>query len=491
MKKKRTYLALIGIAFLTLASVFLFINVYHLYIEAEKAQKTTFTGDVLLAGQEIVKEINNEIQLTQKLPESIGIEAYDSTLSRTRQTFLFDTNSIALVNETTIDYFGNSIVIQADTILLANSDAVLTDSLLTIPILNRNDSNQLSQMSHLILASINKDALNLLISNILKKHQINTDFDYCIYNLTDNVYVIPPKSLENNIIKNGYVFALSRDENLDYSHYLVLYFPYERTFFLQRMGSVVIPIIVLLLTIVFISTYTIVSFNRLKKNEEIKNDFLNNITHEFKTPISTISLACESLSDDTIQHDRESSALFISIIQSENNRLQSMVTNILQLAQLRKGQVRMEESLINIHTILHTIVQSISLQVSNAGGKIITHFDAKTAEIIADKSHIENILVNVIENAIKYSPQTPTIEISTSNQKNMLAIAIKDNGIGIAQKNLKKIFDEFYRIPKGNLHDTKGYGLGLNHVKKIVDLHNGKIVVQSELKNGTTFIIYL
>lgn len=168
-----------------------------------------------------------------------------------------------------------------------------------------------------------------------------------------------------------------------------------------------------------------------------------------------------------------------------------MVTNILQLAQLRKGQVRMEESLINIHTILHTIVQSISLQVSNAGGKIITHFDAKTAEIIADKSHIENILVNVIENAIKYSPQTPTIEISTSNQKNMLAIAIKDNGIGIAQKNLKKIFDEFYRIPKGNLHDTKGYGLGLNYVKKIVDLHNGKIVVQSELKNGTTFIIYL
>lgn len=170
-----------------------------------------------------------------------------------------------------------------------------------------------------------------------------------------------------------------------------------------------------------------------------------------------------------------------------------MVGDILQLAQLKKGQVSMKMSLINIHDILKSVIQNISLQVSSAGGKITTHYDAAYFEVFADPSHIGNIMINVIENGIKYSNSEPIIDISTYNEKDMLVVVITDHGVGIAKKNINKIFDEFYRVPNpnANVYETKGYGLGLNYVKKIIELHNGKILVQSELKRGTSFKIYL
>ena len=221
------------------------------------------------------------------------------------------------------------------------------------------------------------------------------------------------------------------------------------------------------------------------------NNFINNITHEFKTPLATISLACEALSDDSIHTDKDSSQAFVKIIKDENDRLQKMVTKILQLARLKKGQLELNQEVVNVEEIIDSIAQSIALQVANRDGELIVNYKATQNDIFADRSHIENIFINLIENALKYSAQRPVITIETHNENNMVVVSIADNGIGIAKKELRHIFDEFYRVQKGNVHNASGYGLGLSYVKKIVQLHGGNIMVQSEVKKGSIFTVCL
>ena len=165
--------------------------------------------------------------------------------------------------------------------------------------------------------------------------------------------------------------------------------------------------------------------------------------------------------------------------------------SLLQLAQLKKGQLKINAEDVNVHGVLNAIVRSFSLQVNNLGGKFVTRYNAEMPIVVADKSHIESIFINLIENALKYSNKEPVIDISTQNAHGMLAVSISDNGIGIPKKNLKHIFDEFYRVTKGNVHDNKGYGLGLNYVRKIVELHGGEVKVKSVLGEGSTFTVYL
>ena len=179
------------------------------------------------------------------------------------------------------------------------------------------------------------------------------------------------------------------------------------------------------------------------------------------------------------------------MIRAENERLQKMVTNILQLAQLKKGQLKINAEDVNVHGVLNAIVRSFSLQVTNLGGMFVTRFNAEMPIVVADKSHVESIFVNLIENALKYSNKQPVIELSTWCERGMLAVSVTDNGIGIPKKNIKHIFDEFYRVTKGNVHDNKGYGLGLNYVKKIVEIHGGRVKVKSVLGEGSTFTVYI
>lgn len=235
---------------------------------------------------------------------------------------------------------------------------------------------------------------------------------------------------------------------------------------------------------------TLTALYRQKKAADVKNDFINNMTHEFKTPISTISLACEAISDGSITY-AEAKELFIPTIRDENNRLQKMVENILLTARLNKGQLRMNVEIVDIHQLINKIIHSISLQISASKGKITQQLNAINYRIFADPIHIENIIINLTENAIKYSGNAPTIEIRTHNEGKNIVIEVEDHGIGIAKKEQKHIFQEFYRVSQGNRHDTKGFGLGLGYVKKIVSLHHGNISVKSELNEGSTFIISL
>jgi len=228
-----------------------------------------------------------------------------------------------------------------------------------------------------------------------------------------------------------------------------------------------------------------------KRLSEIKNDFINNITHEFKTPISTISLSSEVLLQPNIILEPERLKNYAQIIKDENNRLKNQVDKVLQLATLEIDKLKLENELIDLHEIINETVKSFDLIIERQQGKITTMLGAKKSQVIGDRVHISNILFNLIDNAIKYSPEHPKIEISTDNYFSGIEITVKDNGIGISKENQKHVFEKFYRVPTGNIHNVKGFGLGLNYVKTIVTAYNGKIKVSSKEKEGSTFIIKL
>lgn len=495
-KRKRIAWAVLWFAVLSFTLTILGISLYRLYIEAEKAQRTTFTGNVLIAGQEIANIIGDSIyKQSETIGKRIISDIEDSTEVHTKTTFLIDKdpkNPIALVKETITIYRGETTSLSKDTTYFENGpDSLLADSLFYETFIKDNEQFNINVKNDSLFSTIQRDSLQKITRRSLLKHGINTNVDFCIYNISDNSYVMPPVNykMSYQILNNGYVFAIPNDET--HSHYFILYFPNERGYFLQRLSEIVTTIVLLILVIAVLVTALIFAWSRQKKNEEVKNNFINNITHEFKTPLATITLACEALSDDTVHQDKESRQTFIKIIQDENNRLQKMVTNILQLARLRKGQLQLNQEIIDVQEILQSIIKNITLQVSARHGELNVAFEAQNNIIFADKSHIENIFVNLIENALKYSAESPDITITTRNEDHMVCIAISDNGIGIAKKDLRHIFDEFYRVQKGNIHDVKGYGLGLNYVKKIVQLHGGSISVKSELKKGSTFSVYL
>lgn len=489
MKKRRVVFVVLGMIALIATVITLSVNVYHLYVEAEKAQKTAFTGNILTVGREIVQHINADLSRNNSPKQ---VPADDSAHTRNKQTFLFDKQPVALINETTIDYNGNTIVLHKDTTYLADGhDSLSSDSLISIPILTATDSAELEAFSELILNNIDQDSLRGFIHNILFMNKLPIDFDFCIYNVPENKFVIPPKVNYRELLNKGYVFALTQDTKRSTTHFFVLFFPSERAYYMHNMKPILLPIIVILLLITFLIALMILSLTQQKINEDVKNDFINNITHEFKTPISTISLACSAMEDPVIRENVPMMMDYISIVQTENNRLKKMVDNILQLARLKRGQLQFCLERIDVHEMLRSIVANITLQVTSNHGSITTHLDAPVSTIIGDPTHIESVLVNLIENALKYSPDKPTIVITTRNEKKFLVVSIKDNGIGIPKKSLRHIFDEFYRVPKGNIHDVKGYGIGLHYVKKIIQKHSGMIKVESELNQGSVFSVYL
>jgi two-component system phosphate regulon sensor histidine kinase PhoR len=247
----------------------------------------------------------------------------------------------------------------------------------------------------------------------------------------------------------------------------------------------------LILFIILSFTYTIRTIIRQKRLSEMKNDFINNMTHEFKTPISTISLACQALTDDDISKSELLYKNYLHVINDENKRLGVMAEKILQTAVLEKGQLKLKREPMDIHFVIDEVIKNISLQIETKGGQLIKEFNAKCSIVNADKVHITNLIYNLVDNANKYTPENPRIVLATESNDSGVYITVEDNGIGISHANLKKIFEKLYRVHTGNIHNVKGFGLGLNYVKTIVEMHQGTVDVESELKKGSKFTIYL
>jgi len=274
-------------------------------------------------------------------------------------------------------------------------------------------------------------------------------------------------------------------------NFLTVYFPEQRGFLIQSTGFLVIPSILLTFIIIGIFAITLHIILRQKKVSLIKNDFINNMTHELKTPISTISLASQMLKDTSVTHTPKTIEHVSGVIFDESKRLSYQVEKVLQMAVFNEGRLKLKMAEINLNDVAGSVASNFQIRVSSQNGVLHTNFAAQRPIVKGDEVHITNVLFNLLDNAVKYSTENPEIELSTENKNGWVVVAVKDNGIGIPREHQKQIFERFYRVPTGNVHNVKGFGLGLSYVKRIVDVHNGQIKVDSASGKGTRFRIYL
>jgi two-component system, OmpR family, phosphate regulon sensor histidine kinase PhoR len=338
-----------------------------------------------------------------------------------------------------------------------------------------------------------KDQIDSLISNELRGHRIKTEYEFGIYNpATNSMTLQKTGKFPEELVRESYVFNLSPLGSLySFPNKLLIYFPNEKSFVVRQLWVLFTVSVFLFLVIIISFSFSIYIINRQKRLSVMKNDFINNMTHEFKTPISTIALACEALKDKDVQKSDIIYNNYVTVIGEENHRLSTMAEQILQTAVIEKGQLRLRIVLINIHDLINDAVKSKQIAAIEKGGNIELQLKATNPYVEGDKIHLTNVIINLIDNALKYNLNQPYIVINTVNTDSAVLIRVKDNGIGVSKANQKKIFEKLYRVPTGNLHDFKGFGLGLSYVKATVELHNGSVNIDSEPGKGSIFTVKL
>jgi two-component system phosphate regulon sensor histidine kinase PhoR len=258
---------------------------------------------------------------------------------------------------------------------------------------------------------------------------------------------------------------------------------------LNDMRWMIVGAVFFTLMIITAFYITVNALLRQKKLSEIKNDFINNMTHEFKTPLATISLAVDALRNDKVAQDREKMNYFSSIIKEENKRMNKHVETILQAAVMDRQEITLNRVPLHVHNLVHEIMDNYKLQLEEKGARAELSLDARYDYVEADPVHFRNLISNLVDNAVKYSKENLLIKIATYNTVKTIGIRIEDNGIGMSKETVRRIFEKFFRAHTGNIHNVKGFGLGLSYVKTVVDAHDGKIKVDSVLGKGSAFTL--
>ncbi len=298
-----------------------------------------------------------------------------------------------------------------------------------------------------------------------------------------------PGEYSNQLIASPHNASLSCIHRND-AFFLSVYFPHQKTMLFNQIYWWVMLSIVFLIIIIASYSYTVLSFLKQKRLSEMKNDFVNNMTHELKTPVSTISLASEMLMKASVYGQSDKVMKYAAMIYGENSRLKSQIDHVLQVTVLDKDEFRLKLTQVDVIQILDSLCEGFDLLVKELGGSITRTFDKGELNILADNVHFVNIISNLIDNAIKYSPEKPEIKVYAIRKSGGVMIGVSDKGLGILPENQKDIFKKFYRVPTGNLHNVKGFGLGLFYVKTMVEAHGGHINLKSDLGKGTTFEVY-
>lgn len=337
-----------------------------------------------------------------------------------------------------------------------------------------------------ILKRVDKIELDSLLKSELNNYGIKSNFEFGVIN-NDSLLFFENQTNKAQLINSEYKIKLFRNDIFKNNNYLVLNFPQKGSILFKSIWWILLISIILTILIIFLFYSTIKMLIKQRKITEIKNDLLNNITHEFKTPISTITLAADVIGEES-EIDLNK---YTRIIKTESKRLTDMVENILSAAELQSGELHLNKSKEDIHKIINETTNKFELSMKSKKGKFIFDYGSTDSILSIDKTQFENALSNLIDNGIKYNKLEPEIKISTMNSNSTFEIVIEDNGIGIEKKNWNKIFETFYRVPTGNIHNVKGNGVGLSIVKKIIEAHCGTIKVQSEKNKGTKFIINL
>lgn len=338
--------------------------------------------------------------------------------------------------------------------------------------------------------------LENLLRSEFRELDIPLDFEYAIYDcFSDSVlYRHHYPSGESRAMELSEIGAIvnvvSKINITKDSHKFGVYFPKKDRFLVSQMNIMVFSTCAIGVVFIFFIYLILVIFKQ-KRLSEMKTDFINNMTHEFKTPISTISVSTDQINKDTVIQNPDKIRNYARIIKEENNRLKSQVDRILQIAMLDSTSKKLKLSEIHVHDLISEVVDKICLLIEQKNAVLDTYLQAPVDLVDGDKDHLTNVLFNLLENALKYSKENPKIIIRTYNRKNRIYVSVTDNGIGIPRAAQKHIFEKFYRVPTGNMHNVKGFGLGLNYVQNIVQSHQGDITLQSKEGEGTTFTFYL
>nr|WP_315153729.1 HAMP domain-containing sensor histidine kinase [uncultured Flavobacterium sp.] len=336
---------------------------------------------------------------------------------------------------------------------------------------------------------VTNEALQKLIKKELEEYGVKTKFEFAIYGNG-----LETKVNSDNFVYNkdeAYSIPVFTDNEGNEKYKLFVSFPHKKKFLLSQLVSITILSIIFTLIIIIAYTSALNQLIRQRQISEIKNDFINNMTHEFKTPIATINLALDAIRNPKIIDDKEKVFKYLEMIRDENKRMHAQVENVLRISKLEKKELNIIKESSDIEEVINDAIEHVSLILEDREGTITTHFGAIRKVVLLNDVHFTNVIVNILENAIKYTPEIPKIDIYTENIKDMVLIKIKDNGVGMSKIAQKRIFEKFYREHTGDIHNVKGHGLGLAYVKRIIDDHNGQIYVESEKGKGSTFIIKL
>ena len=337
---------------------------------------------------------------------------------------------------------------------------------------------------------ISPSEIKHILSEQLKRSGICSEYYFTVLKEDRSTY-FSSEGYEPDEDDHLYEIDLFPDDLISPHAYLVMYFPDENKISMSTLTRNTVTSIILSLIIIAIFLSTLIIILRQKKLHEMKTDFVNNMTHELKTPIASISLASQMLKDPAIAKNEQSFSNISSIIEEESKRLGFQVERVLQMAALERGKTILKTKEICLNDIIRKVVKTFDLKLKAKDGAITCKYGAKDDLIEGDEVHITNIVTNLLDNALKYTEIKPELKVTTSNVKNGVEFTITDNGIGISRENQKRIFEQFFRVHTGNIHNVKGFGIGLSYVKKIVDAHHGTIKLKSDIGRGTTFTVFL
>ena len=336
---------------------------------------------------------------------------------------------------------------------------------------------------------VSKAQISSLLSKKLKEDNIDIDFEFAIYG-NDLATKVHSDGFEYDK-ESTYQMPIFYDENNQSNYKLLVSFPDDKKYILSSiMGMILLSVIFTSIIIIAYSS-SLYQLIKQRKISQIKTDFINNMTHEFKTPIATINLALDSIRNPKIIEDKDKVVRYLNMIKEENKRMHAQVENVLRISKLEKNELNISKDRVKLHDLINDAITHVELIVEDRKGFIKKFLDAEKSSVLANETHFTNVIVNILDNAIKYSPEAPEIEVYTENVGTNILLKIKDHGSGMSKAAQKRVFEKFYREHTGNIHNVKGHGLGLAYVKRIVEDHQGHITVESEKDKGSTFTIKL